>query len=228
MALAFSHALGCPSRRSFLRLATTGVGCWLASTSGPARSDEPRPRAPGGRLLLLSRRGPRPDLEGGFVYDLKAARWYRITLADPQDGRLSRDGSTLAYNETELSTCPTAAGTDPRRIATEPKRISKHTGFLAWSPDSRQLMVSSPSNSLKPPHETWLMNVNGSDSKRLPIPETHYVVDWSSDGEWLLTGSRPNQVGKGPTAIAIMHPDGTGVRQVVEGCGLSECSIYRR
>jgi Tol biopolymer transport system component len=58
--------------------------------------------------------------------------------------------------------------------------------------------------------ETWIVNADGSEPRKLPIPETEQVDDWSPDGTWVLTGShRDKGVGY---QIYRMRLDGTDAR----------------
>ena len=60
--------------------------------------------------------------------------------------------------------------------------------------------------------ETWIVNVDGSAPKKLPIPETEQVDDWSPDGSWVLTAShRDKDVGY---QIYRMRLDGTDARRL--------------
>ncbi len=61
-------------------------------------------------------------------------------------------------------------------------------GDPVWSPDGKQLLVSTgdwTSDGWR--IETWKIRADGSHRVRLAIPDTHRVLDWSSDGKWLLT-----------------------------------------
>jgi dipeptidyl aminopeptidase/acylaminoacyl peptidase len=60
--------------------------------------------------------------------------------------------------------------------------------------------------------ETWVVNADGSEPRKLPIPETDQVDDWSPDGAWVLTSShRDKGVGY---QIYRMRLDGTDARRL--------------
>jgi thiol-disulfide isomerase/thioredoxin len=64
--------------------------------------------------------------------------------------------------------------------------------------------------------ETWRVNADGTDSTRLPIPDTDLILDCSGDGTWLATrtvSGEPRHRGR----LTLVHADGTGAHQLTEG-----------
>ncbi len=97
-------------------------------------------------------------------------------------------------------------------------------GSLTWAPDSKRLIVTTCGYKLvnnQPVLRTqaWLVNADGPGQTKLPIPDTHEVLDWAADGKFLLTYVPPRTQPRAaipdfPSALYVMHPDGTGVRRV--------------
>ena len=63
------------------------------------------------------------------------------------------------------------------------------------------------------------VSARGKISRKLPIPATELVRDWSPDGQWLVTSSARHKAGEArrpPTREAsyLMHLDGTSIRMV--------------
>lgn len=86
----------------------------------------------------------------------------------------------------------------------------------AWSPDGRQFAVSyrpAGTSYLYGNLQTWLLEADGSEKTRLPIPPTDGVRDWSHNGEWLLTLRQRHSNDK--RRICLVHPDGTLGRMLV-------------
>ncbi|HEV3166573.1 MAG TPA: hypothetical protein VGZ22_21290, partial [Isosphaeraceae bacterium] len=205
-------------RRRFLKQALAGG---LATAGLAARraiaDEEPAAEELSGRLVLRSARSARADLDGVFLYDLKAGSWQKITDDTVAVGRASRDGRMLAYlvatgpiERQGLWTCPTDGG--------EPKRIIERKGVMTWSPDGRQIAVSARrvvDNIVT--CETWRMNADGSSAERLAVPDTDNVMDWSPDGQWLLAATLRGGSLRAPNCLSLIHPDGTGRREMLEG-----------
>ncbi len=91
-----------------------------------------------------------------------------------------------------------------------PFRASEKVGQPCWSPDGKTILVSKVSPEGK--SETWRVAADGSREERVPIPSTERLVDWSPDGQWVLSFT----FGQGPERpFFLMHPDGTGRRPLV-------------
>jgi Tol biopolymer transport system component len=59
------------------------------------------------------------------------------------------------------------------------------------------------------------VNADGSRRAEAKIPAEDGVLDWSADGQWLLTASSRNA--EFGWQLYVMHPDGSGIRQITEG-----------
>src|SRR5262249_27268049 len=67
----------------------------------------------------------------------------------------------------------------------------------------------------------WMLDLADKQLKKLPIPETDEVDDWTRDGEWVVTvANRQAPFGRG-YQLYVMHPDGTHERRITEGKGLN-------
>ena len=72
---------------------------------------------------------------------------------------------------------------------TEPRKLMDPTGRMCWSADSQRVIVSEwdqqPGDPGPSTFTTWQVNADGSDLRKLPIPDSDFVFDWSGDGQWL-------------------------------------------
>jgi len=133
--------------------------------------------------------------------------------------RVSPNGRTVAYSRDDALWVRSLAGGD------EPKKILDLKGSTGgtppvWSPAGRQIVISlaekkEPQDQGPWVFETVRVNVDGSERTELPIPHEDVVLDWSSDGKWLLTASSRNA--KIGWQLYVMRPDGSDQRQVTEG-----------
>ncbi|HEV3166574.1 MAG TPA: hypothetical protein VGZ22_21295 [Isosphaeraceae bacterium] len=212
----------CRSRRQFLRLAAApGVG-WLvggraSSLAQSTASDKKRELGLTGKLLIHATRSRLQAQDGLFLFDMKTETLRRILGEDGEvpttyHPTLSPNGRTVAYVKMPRPMVFDGVWTLPTEGEQEPRRISEINGFVSWSPDSRQVIVSGPPRGFG--YQTWLINADGTGRTRLPVPETHVVSRWSADGKWLLTGSAAGR-DRG-NVIEIMHPDGTEKRLLAE------------
>ena len=133
--------------------------------------------------------------------------------------RVSRDGRFLAFARRESSGPPDRVVGISIRDLTRNGEIRKLSavGFNPfWSADGKQLMMAAgkgevPGTTMSK-LEAWIVNADGSEPRKLPIPETDQVNDWSPDGTWVLTGSHRDQ-GVG-YQIYRMRLDGTEARRL--------------
>jgi hypothetical protein len=95
---------------------------------------------------------------------------------------------------------------------------------LTWGPDGKQVIVTTcdykvvnRTSVLR--MQAWLANADGLGKTLLPVPDTHQVIDWSSDGKLLLTlvpprTQRYEEVPGFPCVLYVMRTDGTDIRRV--------------
>ena len=104
---------------------------------------------------------------------------------NPQDARLSPDGTLLAYPQTQSVYLAAADGSNPRLL-------SEDRGFSAcvwWSPDSRYLAYTTGSH-----HTDHLLLANRDGEALVTLlsqAESGYVstLVWSPDSRWLLVAT---------------------------------------
>lgn len=97
----------------------------------------------------------------------------------------------------------------------------------AWSPDGRRIaFVSDRDNPERRAHisnEVYVMNADGSGERRLThaIPGGNGNADpaWSPDGTWIAFDGDDAQ---GHGDIWIVHPDGTGLRNLTNSFGIED------
>jgi Tol biopolymer transport system component len=140
--------------------------------------------------------------------------------------RVSRDGRYLAFARRDRTGPPDeVVAVTIRDLARDGAiRELSTVGFNPfWSADGQTLMMSAAKTDIAGKSastlETWIVNADGSDPRRLPIPETEQVDDWSPDGAWIVTDSRRDP-GIG-YQIYRMRLDGTeSIRLTKTGAGV--------
>jgi Tol biopolymer transport system component len=105
------------------------------------------------------------------------------------------------------------------------KNLVKNGDLPIWSPDGKQILfnrtIGEPEGDAQPPRESWIVDLAGGNSEKLPIPKTDEVDDWSLKGNWLVTVSdRHPPFGSG-YQLYVMHPDGSDEKRITEGTGLN-------
>ena len=163
-------------------------------------------------------------VRGIFALDTERMMWTKV--ADQSDSksfdtyfRVSRDGRFLAFARRESSGPPDRVVGISIRDLTRDGAIRKLSavGFNPfWSSDGKQLMMAAGKGEVPGTKmsklEAWIVNADGSEPRKLPIPETDQVDDWSPDGTWVVTGSHRDQ-GVG-YQIYRMRLDGTEARRL--------------
>ncbi len=152
-------------------------------------------------------------------------------VMDDAPGRLrvAPDGRKLAYAWVDTSasdpfermrqslwTFALDGGVRPQRVV----GLSGPAGgaLPVWSPDSKQILLSVGTRDEARQQwifETFRINADGTGREPLKIPPQDSVLDWSSDGEWIVTGSSRNaRIG---WQLYVMRTDGRDQRQITEG-----------
>jgi Tol biopolymer transport system component len=155
---------------------------------------------------------------GIIAIDPETGKWTKIT-GDGNRPRVSPDGETLIFvRENAVWNCDTKG-------ADNPGKITDLGSLPLWSADGKSLVVNKGNFDKKWTHHHWRMAADGSDAKKLPIPETDEVDDWSPDGKWFVAVSdRHPPHGRG-YQLYVMRPDGTEQRRLTKGGGLN---VYPR
>jgi beta-lactamase regulating signal transducer with metallopeptidase domain len=100
-----------------------------------------------------------------------------------------------------------------------PVQIAEDAICPQWSPDGKEVLYfkgkDSEGTGRRGP--TWLFDLKTKQAKKLPIPETDEVDDWSREGNWLLAASDRHTPHGSGYQLYVMHPDGTGERRLTEG-----------
>lgn len=181
-----------------------------------------------------------------YKTDVASANEYRGVIAiDPNTGewekvgvlgqwyRLSPDGRRMAFSELRqpggvngpIFDLFVADVSNPH-----PTRLVEEAAHLAnWSPDGKRLLYGIVSKDKDPDAgwrgTSWTIDLATKEKRKLPVPETDEVDDWSPRGDWLVTVSdRHPPFGSG-YQLYVMHSDGTGERRLTQGAGLN---VYPR
>jgi Tol biopolymer transport system component len=231
------------SRRSVLCLGAAGAATMLLPTLRAAVADdkEPSPGSQNPRSARIYFQGA-VKLKNGdgkasgiFAVDPETGRC-EMVISNGGGFRVSRDGATIAFDKPteraeiwtyDLATRATARALDDGRDlfpATDGEQAAKgkfYSGRPVWSPDGKQIVgvacrwEDDPKGRRQ--HITRLVNRDGSGVKRLPLPQTDEVLDWSPDGQWFVTSSSRD---KGPDLgyqLYRMRPDGTEQLRLTKG-----------
>lgn len=213
--------LGGPSGRSMTRRAVLGgtlaalaLHAPLAKAAQPALAD-PGKIYCGGTLRLDS-----GQVEGLLVLTPEPFS-YKI-VADLKDTfvRVSPDGRWVAYARFEREPAPRSIGIFLLDTKGGESRQIWDKGFVsAWGPDGKWLVVTIRIEADKPRvpshYETWRIDVDGSNARRLPIPATDTVGDVSPDGKRVVTVStRHWQEKERRSDLYFMNLDGTDQRRL--------------
>ena len=162
--------------------------------------------------------------QGIFALDPARTTWTRIagqsdSAALDTAFRVSPDGRFLALKKLARKDGGyKTVGIIVRDLAHEGaiRELSAVPGRPIWSADGKRLVVvvgkgDVPGTNM-PNHETWMLGADDSGPRKLPIPETDQVDDWSPDGSWFLAGShRDPGVGY---QIYRIRPDGSEPRRL--------------
>lgn len=134
--------------------------------------------------------------------------------------RISPDGKRLAYARFERQPDPRSIGIFLLdTIDGEPRKIWDKGFVSAWGPDGKWLVVTiriAPEKPRFPPrYETWRIDVDGSNVRRLPIPATDAVEDLAPEGKRVVTiSSRHWQEKERRSDLYLMDLDGTEQRRL--------------
>jgi Tol biopolymer transport system component len=163
-------------------------------------------------------------VRGIFALDPERLTWTKV--AEQSDSksydtyfRVSRDGRFLAFARRASNGPPDeVVGVSIRDLARDGaiRKLDGVGGNPIWSPDGKQLLIMVGKGDIPGTNmsnmEAWAENIDGSAPKKLRIPETDQVDDWSPDGSWVLTCShRDKDVGY---QIYRMRLDGTDARRL--------------
>ncbi len=181
------------------------------ATSGEAQVAVAKRERPGKIYITAERADPRGG--GGIIRGLIAVDPTTGARTDILDRcwmrpRVSPDGRSVAFERDDALWVHELDGNaEPRRIVE--LGAANDGSPPVWSPDGRQIILS-----LRQRHTTRRVNIDGTGSEGLPVPPEDLVLDWSSDGRWLVTASH-----RGATngwVLYIMRPDGTQQRRITE------------
>jgi dipeptidyl aminopeptidase/acylaminoacyl peptidase len=200
----------------------------LASAQRPAQRGTSGAAAAPRRFFVLSKNKADDRNDGLAVIEPDTGTWTQLAQDVQRGGRLSPDDNRYAWFLPEYGGRTTLRIEDLVKQGEPAIRRFEGTGVgCCWAPDGRELIVTTyhPSK-LELIRLTWRVAADGSKSRKLPIPETETVWDWSRDGRWLVTTSGSVQTDEAPLPpgredVRMIHPDGSGSRLVHHLAGSS-------
>jgi Tol biopolymer transport system component len=84
-----------------------------------------------------------------------------------------------------------------------------------WSPDGSLIVFDRRDNFGSPSRGLWLMRLDGSNLRQIPLVVTPATPAWSPDGMWIaFSGYQGNDMAH--SDIYKVHPDGTGLTQLTQ------------
>lgn len=191
-----------------------------ARSAAPAKSD-----AKPGRLIF-TREGRiasiRPDGEDLVLHtdEWQPGRPELSTLL-----RLSPDGRRVAYGLVAgvKGGIPVSEFTAVHVRGLDPAGADIDLGVKGvswcWSPDGTRLAVGSVERTGDTPAtRNWLVDVKTKKKVELKLPADRLVIDWSADGDWLLTVRGPEAPGQPRVdRVSLMKMDGSGAHDLADG-----------
>jgi Tol biopolymer transport system component len=148
---------------------------------------------------------------GGTVYRRPSDG--AIVDTSPTDtGTLSPDGVWSYSEENGMLSIARADGSERRAVATAP---GGYFGGATWSPDSSQLAYTVALGGNRKALE--IVNVDGSDRRRLFVARAGFPVSWAPDGRRLaFSGQSGGRTFQWPH-VYVAAADGSSVRRLVRG-----------
>jgi len=146
-------------------------------------------------------------LRGAVAIDPNDGSWRKIANEIHQQARVSPDGRRLAIRRFLRGTPDPGLWIYDTTGEKDAFRVSERQGNPLWSPDGSEILLAAIMG--RGQVEYWRMPADGAREARVPFPTTELVLDWSPDGQWIVSASmrkRPER------PIYLTHPDGTGER----------------
>ncbi len=207
-----------------------GSGAWPcpAAAQGIARQRGSQPKArPAAKQADFFVIGIEPDQEpskrtSALVALGDDAKTWKLLVPNVQpNGRISPDGTKYAWYYLNRDRTGSALWIADLRGRAGPLIIPVEGRFgrCFWSRDGRELVVTAY-DTLQSDRKSWRVSADGKRSRKLPLPATELVHDWSRDGLWLVTSSarlKPGETTRRPLAreeLYVMHLDGTAERPI--------------
>jgi Tol biopolymer transport system component len=154
-------------------------------------------------------------LQGVLIaVDPESGKWQKIT-DQGYNPRISPDGETVVFvkhsDRSEIWNCDTGGSNNPGKI-------SDWGSLPIWSPDGKSLVTTQGRFIEKKgwDDQTWQFDADGGNARKLPIPATDEVDDWSRDGKWFVTVSDRHPPHGHGYQLYVMHPDGTDQRRITK------------
>ena len=164
-----------------------------------------------------------------IAIDPETGEWEKIGNFTGQF-RISPDGQTIAFKNIEnlekLQEGPGIWIADVNDLD-NPRKVLEVGGGPIWSRDGREIVTTDENGT---PDEdgftnvTWRANRDGTNLRKLPVPATDRVIDWSPDGQWLLTFRHFPKEGfpkEGKNEWYLMRTDGSEKRRLARGGNFS-------
>jgi hypothetical protein len=178
-----------PSRVGLYSRRTSDGGGLIRLTNSGTRADWPILSSPDGSKLLFFRPDARNQTSDSAPQDLFV---------------VGADGSGL----TRLT---------PRGTTTA---VVFSYDSVSWSPDGTQVAVAAAHGPFwrTTIHSVYIASAAGSSFKRVGPLGNIWDAVWSPDGRWIAFSMASKATG-GLSELYLMHPDGSGVRQLTSGTG---------
>jgi beta-lactamase regulating signal transducer with metallopeptidase domain len=183
-------------------------------------------------LGVKTKTGATEKLVGIISVDPNTGAWERLGL-DGFSMRISPQADRLAF--CKFAVLPSQRRDRPAATAIYvadsrgqgSMKLVDDASLPIWSPEGKRLVYTQspmPEGGRRGRprvHATWIVDLLDKRTKKLPIPETDEMDDWSQDGQWVVTVSdRHPPFGRG-YQLYVMHADGTHERRVTAGNGLN-------
>src|SRR3954447_4123453 len=191
-------------------------GSWLGNDRLVAQGFDPtdgtraglysRRTSDGGGLIRLSNSGDRADWPVAASPNGRKFLFFRPNAKGETSDSAPQDAFVVDADGTHLTRLTPPGATTAFAFG---------AATATWSPDSRHAAIAAARGPFlkNHVHSVYIVNADGSHVSRIGPLGDIWDASWSPDGRWIAFSMKTD----GRFQLYLMHPDGTGVRQLTPG-----------
>ena len=191
-------------------------GSWLGNDRLVAQGVDPtdgtraglysRRRSDGGGLIRLSNSGHRVDWPVAASPNGRKFLFFRPHAKDQTSDSAPQDAFVVDADGAHLTRLTPPGATTAFAFG---------AATATWSPDSRHVAIAASRGPFWTSRlrSVYIVNADGSHVSRIGPRGDIWDASWSPDGRWIAFSMKTD----GRFQLYLMHPDGTGVRQLTPG-----------